>query len=94
MRKIINVKVLKGYQLDLTFADGTRGIADLSDLAGKGVFALWNVYDEFRKVQIGETGELVWGNHVDLCPDALYLKITGKSPEDVFPGLKRNLVHA
>ena len=38
--------------------------------------------------------ELVWGGQVDLCPDALYLKVTGKEPEDVFPALRHEPVHA
>ena len=94
MQKIIQVKALENYRLGLTFADGTRGVADLSDLAGKGVFELWNNYDEFKKVKIGESGELVWGKQIDLCPDSLYLKVTGKTPEDLFPALKRVFVHA
>jgi hypothetical protein len=57
-------------------------------LVGKGVFALWNDYGEFCKVQIGSSGELVWGDQLDLCPDALYMKITGERPEETFPGLR------
>ena len=44
MNKIVKVDVLKGYRIDLTFADGTQGIVDLSDLAGRGVFSLWSDY--------------------------------------------------
>jgi hypothetical protein len=33
-------------------------------------------------------GELGWGDQIDLCPDALYLKVTGKTPEDLFPALR------
>ena len=94
MNKITNVEVLTGFQLDLAFADGTRGVVDLSDLAGHGVFALWNDYAEFRKVRIGDTGELVWSDKIDLCPDSLYLKVSGKRPEDLFPALQHETVHA
>ena len=94
MYKVTHVKVLKDYRLDLTFSDGNRGIADLSDLAGSGVFAIWNDYDEFRKVKIGDTGELVWSDQIDLCPDSLYLRVTGKHPEEIFPNLKREMTHA
>ncbi len=87
MKIISKVEVLEDYKLDIEFADGTAGVADVSDLVGKGVFSLWKDYGEFRKVQIGSTGELVWTDQIDLCPDALYLKITGKHPEDVFPAL-------
>ena len=76
---------LDRYRLDLLFEDGTRGQVDLHDLVGSGVFALWNEYEAFRRVQIGQSGELVWSDQVDLCPDALCLQVTGKDAENVFP---------
>ena len=88
MNRIIKVEVLEDYRLELAFADGTRGVADLARHVGKGVFLLWNDYAEFRKVQIGDSGELMWGDQIDLCPDSLYMEISGKRPEDVFPELK------
>jgi hypothetical protein len=60
---------------------------DLSHLVGKGVFALWNNYHAFQQVYIGSSGQIAWSDEIDLCPDAVYLKITGKNPEEVFPGL-------
>jgi hypothetical protein len=83
MHRIINVKVLNNFRVELKYDDGRQGIADLSHLAGKGVFALWNDYDAFRNVAIGWSGELVWNNLIDLCPDSLYLKITNQRPEDL-----------
>jgi hypothetical protein len=94
MHKVLSVKVLDGYRLDLTFDDGTRGLADLHELVGSGVFALWNDYRAFQAVKIGDGGELVWSDTVDLCPDSLYMQVTGKSPSDVFPSLKREPVNA
>ncbi len=94
MRKITMVKVLPGYRLSLTFDDGVSGTVDLSDLVGKGVFALWRNYQVFEQVQIGSSGELVWEGQVDLCPDSLYLKITGKQPEEIFPSLRCERVQA
>ena len=94
MHKITNVKVLQNYKLELEYDDGRQGIVDLSYLTGKGVFSLWNDYDVFRKVIIGSSGELVWNDQIDLCPDSLYLKITNKRPEDLFPGLKQKAVYA
>jgi Protein of unknown function (DUF2442) len=94
MHKIVSVVVLDGYRLDLTFDDGTRGLADLHELVGSGVFALWNDYSAFQKVKIGDGGELVWSDLVDLCPDSLYMRVTGKSPAEVFPNLKGEPVNA
>jgi hypothetical protein len=87
MKHIIKVEALNDYKLRLEFDDGVAGIADVSDLVGKGVFSLWNDFAEFRKVLIGSSGELVWGDQLDLCPDALYLKVTGQQPEELFTSL-------
>ncbi len=89
MPEVTEVRVLEQYRLDLTFDDGTRGTVDLGDLVGKGVFAAWRDYRAFERVRIGSSGELMWDDRIDLCPDALYLQVTGKTPEEIFPGLRR-----
>jgi hypothetical protein len=94
MRRINDVKLLGDYRLALVFDDGVTGVVDLSELVGKGVFALWRDRAAFERVRIGNSGELVWDDQVDLCPDALYLKATGKKPEDLFPALRREPSHA
>jgi len=94
MRKVLRVKVLHGYRLELEFDDGVRGTANLADLAGKGVFALWSDYRAFEQIRIGTSGELTWGDRVDLCPDSRYLRVTGKKPEDIFPELRQESAHA
>lgn len=94
MRKIVEVQVLSGYRLNVRFDDGVSGTIDLSDLVGKGVFGLWKDRRFFAQVRIGTGGELAWGDRVDLCPDATYLRVTGKTPEEVFPGLDPGSSHA
>lgn len=94
MYKITDVKVLSNYSIRLKYSDGVEGTVNLSHLVGKGVFSLWNNYEEFKKVSIGSSGELVWATEVDLCPDSLYLQITGKKPEELFPDIKRESIHA
>lgn len=94
MNRISKVKVLPGYRLHLEFDDGVSGTVDLSENVGKGVFALWRDPLFFEQVAIGSAGELVWGEKIDLCPDALYLKVTGKKPEDLFPALHNLTNHA
>lgn len=90
----IAVKALEDYRLWVRFSDGVEGIVDLSGYVGKGVFAIWNDYQAFRNVHIGPGGEIAWSEQVDLCPDAIYLKITGKKPEEIFPKLQEILEHA
>jgi hypothetical protein len=94
MRKVLKVRALPGYRLALEFDDGVSGTADVSDLVGQGVFGLWADFQAFEQVRIGSSGELVWSDQIDLCPDALYLKITGKKPEDLFPALRPEHTHA
>jgi hypothetical protein len=94
VRKISKVTVLQGHRLELEFDDGVTGTVDLSDVVGKGVFAVWRDLRFFEQVRIGSSGELIWGDKVDLCPDALYLKVTGKTPEEIFPALRDSALHA
>lgn len=94
MYKITDIKVLPNYSIWLKYSDGTEGTVNLFHLVGKGVFSLWNNYEEFKKVSIGTSGELIWGEEVDLCPDSLYLQITGKKPEELFPGIRQEFISA
>ncbi len=82
------VKPLKNFCLQVKFSDGAEGIVDLSEFAGKGVFALWNDYGKFKGVTIGSSGELVWDEDVDMDGLGIYLRLTGKKPEDVLPKLR------
>ena len=90
--KPVEVKPLTNFRIWLRYEDSTEGTIDLSDVAGRGVFAAWNDPAFFRSVRLGSHGAIEWGANIDICPDAMYLRLTGKSPEDVFPSLKS--VHA
>lgn len=81
MHTITHAMPLEGFKLEISFDDGERGVVDLTHLAGKGIFECWNDPAVFRSVQVGPYGELAWGDHIDLCPDALYMDATGKRPE-------------
>ncbi len=74
------VEPLSGYRLRLTYADGVEGVIDLSDQVGRGVFALLRDENFFRKVRIGDYGQIAWSDDLDICSDAAYLEITGKIP--------------
>ena len=88
------VKALENYKILVKYDDGIEGTVDLSHLAGKGVFSLWNDYKEFEKVFISKSGAIAWTNQVDICPDSIYMQITGKSPEELFPALKNETINA
>jgi hypothetical protein len=94
MIRPIEIKPLDSFKIWIKYSDGKDGIIDLSDLAGKGVFSAWNDYDFFKRVTIGSAGEIVWGDKIDLCPDALYLRLTKKKPEELFKSLHQEEMHA
>ena len=88
MVKPVSVIALPGYKLRVEYADGVSGEVELSHLVGKGIFAAWKDPAVFESVVIGDQGEIRWNDDIDLCSDAIYLEITGKSPEDIFPNLR------
>jgi hypothetical protein len=94
MFKPIEVRALPGYKIFVRYEDGASGVADLSHLAGKGVFSFLSDPREFAKVHIGPGGAIAWNDDVELCPDRIYMEVTGKKPEDVFPNLALKEVDA
>ena len=92
MTRPVEVKALPHFRIWLRYDDGTQGEVDLSDLVGRGVFQARNDVAFFDSVRLGSHGAIEWGSDLDLCPDAMYLRLTGKSPEEVFPTLAS--VHA
>ena len=94
MFRVLEVTPLSGYRLRLRFSNDVQGEVNLANLAGRGVFAAWDVPGAFEKVQVGPQGDVRWGEQIDLCPDALYLQVTGQKPEDIFPTLAESVAHA
>jgi len=94
MIRPVRVKALPNFRLWLRYQDGTEGEVDLSEFAGRGVFKNWTEPGVFEKVELGPRGELVWPGGADLCPDALYLRLTGKQPDEAFPNLRKSRVDA
>jgi hypothetical protein len=88
------VKALPSYRIWLRYSDGTEGEIDVSDLAGRGVFAIWERPGVFEAVTLGPGRAIHWTDEVELCPDSLYLRLTGKTPEEIFPSLRATGVRA
>ena len=82
------VEARRAHHIFLEFSDGTSGEVDLSHLADKGVFAAWNAPGCFESVHLGEGGSIAWGDDIELCPDAMYLQLTGMAVEDYMPGVR------
>ena len=79
MVRPVEVSPLSGYRVWIKYDDGECGEIDLSDVAGQGVFKAWNEPGFFEKVHITSHRSIAWNDDLELCPDALYLELTGKS---------------
>ena len=55
----LDIEALPDCRLRITFSDGVEGVADLSDLAGKGVFAIWLESGAFERARIGRGRAIV-----------------------------------
>jgi hypothetical protein len=85
---------MAGFRIWLRYDDGTEGTVDLSELAGRGVFRAWSDPVFFSAVRLGPHGAIEWGSVIDRCPDAMYMRLTGKSPDEVFPAIRLARTHA
>jgi hypothetical protein len=52
VKRIVEVKPLQDFKVWLKFSDGVEGTVDLSDVAGKGIFCIWNDPEIFNAVFI------------------------------------------
>ena len=88
------VEARGNYRIWIKFEDGEEGEIDLSHLVGKGVFAAWHDPSSFQNVRIVDDETLIWGNDIDLCPDALYMKLAGKSVDVIWQRSRDGAAHA
>lgn len=84
----IAVEPRKDYKIWLRYEDGVEGEVDLSDIPRTGIFEAWNDVSFFESVHISEFYSIAWSELVELCPDSLYIKVTGKPVEELMPALK------
>ncbi len=84
MMKASQVHALPGYKIRVRYENGVEGEVDLSQYVGKGVFAAWDDLEFFESVYISSHGSIAWSEDIELCPDSIYLELTGKTPEEIF----------
>ena len=53
----------------------------------------WLKEGVFESVKITNCGALECPRELDLCPDSIYMRLTGKTPEKVFQTLKKQLAY-
>lgn len=88
MIRVLEVEAREARRIWIRFSDGSAGEIDLSDLAGSGVFRAWDDRGVFEGVHVPPHGAVAWNDEIEICADALYLELTGKATETVFPGLR------
>jgi hypothetical protein len=80
---VVAVEARPGFKVWVRFENGVEGEADLSDLAGRGVFERWTANPaEFAEASVDpESGTVTWPGGLDVAPDRLYsevLRVTGE----------------
>ena len=81
--RVIDVRHLGDYRLEITFSDDVSGVLDFAPriMNRHGVFERLHDLEFFRQVRVdSETGTLCWPNNVDLCPDQLYRDVLQSQP--------------
>ena len=71
MRKVIKVKVLEDYKLELTFDNNVVKIKDMKPHLNSGVFKVLKKPEIFSLVKINY-GAISWNEDIDICADYLY----------------------
>ena len=90
--KLIEVEARPNYKLWVKYADGPSGEVDLSDIAGKEPYTAWSDRLFFEGVHIDPKTEVItWGNYIEVCPDAVYLALTGLPVEALYPDIKEEV---
>ena len=69
--KVTKLKALPGYRLEVTFADGSSGVVDMSKDRFDGVLAPLSDEAYFARARLHE-GVVTWPNGAEIAPDAMY----------------------
>ena len=88
MPEPIRVEPREGYRIYVEYDDGACGEVDFSHKVGRGVFKIWDEPGVFEQVYITEDRAIGWSDDLEVCPDAVYFRLTGKTPEEMMPGLR------
>ncbi len=53
------------------------------------MFEAWNDRTYFETVHVTQDGGIAWRDEIELCPDALYMRLTGATVSEVILGADR-----
>lgn len=83
MERIVAVKPVGKYLLELEFRDGFRKVVDLEPFTGKGISEALRDAVYFRSVHVEEGGGIAWDNGYDFCPNFLRHDVPAVKPVPV-----------
>ena len=75
MWRVVRVRALPGYRLDVEFEDGVAGVLEYGHLLEGPVFRDLRDPARFAEVRIDEFGAVCWPNGADLAPDTMYERL-------------------
>lgn len=79
---VSEARYLEGYEVEVTFNDGRKGIADLSEALTGPVFEPLRDQRVFAQLKVDEELETIaWPNGADLAPEYLYFQAFRRDPE-------------
>lgn len=73
MKKVISVKPLDDFILEIEFDSNEIGFFDVKPYLDKGIFKELKNVDYFRNVRTN-LGSISWENGQDFSPETLYIK--------------------
>ena len=80
----VAVRALPKHHIYIRFSDGAEGEVDLSDFAAKELLAPWSDPEFFQQVHVGQHRQIKWNDDIELCPDTIYMRLTGKTLAEYF----------
>ncbi len=79
---VTNARYLEGYKVEVSFNNGRKGIADLSEALKGPIFEPLKNKSEFSTLFVDQELEtIVWSNGADLAPEYIYFQAFRNEPE-------------
>lgn len=77
---VTRLRVQSGLRLEVEFADGLRGVVNMSGANFSGIFG--SLADEaYLRLASIRNGVVVWPNGVDFAPDVTHAEVSGNRTE-------------
>ncbi|MBZ0090328.1 MAG: DUF2442 domain-containing protein [Thermoanaerobaculia bacterium] len=79
MWRVVKVRALPEYRLEIEFDDGVSGVLDYRHVIRGPVFEPLRDAARWAEVGIDEEGVVCWPNGADLAPDTMYERLKAQS---------------